>query len=115
MFYIMEQMNTTSLGEFELAVLVSLVALDDAYGASIRREVSRRLGRDCTVGAVYTTLQRLEDKALITSWTSDSTPVRGGRARRCYSLTPRGNRAMRHAAEIREQLWKGVKLGMRTV
>jgi DNA-binding PadR family transcriptional regulator len=102
-------MTASSLGEFELAVLVSLAALDDAYGAAIRREVSRRLDRDCTVGAVYTTLQRLEDKRLIASWTSDPTPVRGGRSRRCYRVTPNGERALRAARESRERLWKGVQ------
>ena len=106
-------MTTPSLGEFELAVLLSLASLDDAYGASIRREVSRRLGRDCTVGAVYTTLQRLEDKHLITSWTSDPTPVRGGRSRRCYTVTPAGDRALRTARETRERLWKGVNVDWR--
>jgi PadR family transcriptional regulator PadR len=109
MFYIMVQMSPASLGEFELAVLVSLTAIDDAYGASIRREVSRRLERDCTVGAVYTTLQRLEDKALVASWTSEPTPVRGGRSRRCYRITPAGNRALRAAGRERDRLWRGVE------
>jgi PadR family transcriptional regulator PadR len=114
MFYIMVQMKTSTLGDFELAILLSLASLDDdAYGASIRREVSRRLGRECTVGAVYTTLQRLEDKALLTSWTSEPTPVRGGRARRCYKLTPAGDRALRAARTVRERLWKGVAIDWR--
>ena len=69
-------MTPSTLGDFELAVLVSLTALDDAYGASIRRQLSARLGRDCTVGAVYTSLQRLEEKRFITSWTTEPIPVR---------------------------------------
>ena len=101
-------MTEPTIGDFELAVLLSLAALDEAYGASIRREVSRRLGRECSVGAVYTTLQRLEEKRLISSWTSDPTPVRGGRARRCYEITPAGDRALRSARATRERLWKGV-------
>jgi DNA-binding PadR family transcriptional regulator len=109
MFYIMVHMQPPSLGEFELAVLLSLTTLDDAYGAAIRREVSRRLGRDCTVGAVYTTLQRLQDKGLITSWTSDPTPVRGGRARRCYRSTPAGDKSLSAARETQQRLWKGVR------
>jgi PadR family transcriptional regulator PadR len=106
-------MTTVSLGEFELAVLVTLASLDDAYGAAIRREVSRRLGRECAVGAVYTTLQRLEEKRLITSWMSSPTPVRGGRSRRCYKITPAGGRALREARTIRERLWSGVKTDWR--
>ena len=108
MFYIIGHMTT--LGDFELAVLLSLAALDDAYGASIRREVSRRLGRECTVGAVYTTLQRLEQKELVTSWTSDPTPVRGGRSRRCYKATAAGARALRDARSTQDRLWKGVSV-----
>src|ERR1043166_2720208 len=102
-------MTAAPLGDFELAVLLSVVAIDDAYGAAIRREVSRRLGRDCTVGAVYTTLQRLEDKRLVTSWMTEPTPVRGGRARRGYRVTAAGDRALRAARETRERLWKGVR------
>src|SRR3954469_4494165 len=104
-----------TIGDFELAVLVSLAALDDAYGAAIRREVSRRLGRDCTVGAVHTTLQRLEEKGLVTSWTSDPTPVRGGRARRCYKATRVGERALRDAHAVRERLWVGVLVPRRSI
>lgn len=112
MFYILVLiMTAATIGDFELAVLVSLAALDDAYGASIRREVSRRLGRDCTVGAVYTTLQRLEEKGCIESWTSDPTPVRGGRSRRCYRLTSGGSRALVTARAERERLWMGVEAG----
>jgi PadR family transcriptional regulator, regulatory protein PadR len=101
-------MTGPTIGEFELAVLVSLASLDDAYGAAIRREVSRRLGRDCAVGAVYTTLQRLEEKRFISSWTSEPTPVRGGRSRRCYEVTPGGTRAIREARAQRERLWRGL-------
>lgn len=104
-------MTQPRIADYELAVLLSLAALDDPYGASIRRELSARLGRDCTVGSVYTTLQRLEDKGFITSSTSAPTPVRGGRARRCYAITPDGDRALRAARATRERLWKGVAFG----
>ena len=106
-------MRPPPLVDFELAVLLSLVALEDAYGASIRREVSDRLGRECTVGAVYTTLQRLEGKKLVTSWTSDPTPVRGGRARRCYRITALGERSLGAARQAREKLWAGLGADMR--
>src|SRR5436190_7516203 len=106
-------MTAAPLGDFELAILLSLVAVDDAYGVAIRREVSRRLGRDCTVGAVYTTLQRLEGKRLIRSWASDPTPVRGGRSRRCYEILPSGDRALRQARATRERLWSGVRVDTR--
>src|ERR687890_694621 len=88
-------MTPQSLGEFELAVLLCVSLLgDDAYGASVRRSVSARLDRECSVGAVYTTLQRLEDKGLVESWVSDPTPVRGGRAKRCFAVTAAGTRVI---------------------
>lgn len=113
MFYILAQMTLTPLPDFELAVLLSLASLYEPYGASIRREVSRRLERDCSVGAVYTTLQRLEDKGFIASHMSDPTPVRGGRSRRNYAITPDGSRALRAARVARERLWKGVGAALR--
>jgi PadR family transcriptional regulator PadR len=107
MFYIVKLMTSRPIGEFELAVLLCVNSVgDDAYGASIRRAVSQRLNRDCSVGAVYTTLQRLEDKGLVKSWTSDPTPVRGGRSRRCFAVTGAGNQAIRSAQTTLRRLWR---------
>jgi PadR family transcriptional regulator PadR len=97
-----------SIGEFELAVLLCVGALrDDAYGVAVRGAVSTRLGRDCSIGAVYTTLQRLENKGLVRSRTGDPTPVRGGRGKRCFSLTAAGQRTIRHAQATAQRLWSG--------
>jgi DNA-binding PadR family transcriptional regulator len=74
----------------------------------VRTEVSRRLERDCALGAIYTTLQRLEEKGFVRSWTSSPTPVRGGRSKRCYKVTAVGARALATAREARERLWKGI-------
>src|SRR5688500_11634583 len=99
-------MASRSIGEFELAVLLCVGLLgDDAYGVAVRVVVSKRLGRDCSVGAVYTTLQRLENKGLVRSWTSDPTPVRGGRSRRCFAMTGAGNQAIRGAQTTVRRLW----------
>lgn len=101
-------MAPRSVGEFELAVLLCVSLLgDSAYGAEVRRAVSQRLNRDCSVGAVYTTLQRLEDKGLVESWASDPTPVRGGRAKRYFRMTAAGNRAIRDAQATLRRLWSG--------
>lgn len=102
-----------ALGDFELAVLVALVALDEPYGAAIRREVSSRLGRECAVGAVYVTLQRLEDKGLVSSHMTDPLPIRGGRSRRSYRLTKDGERALLAARAVRDRLWQGVPVKAR--
>ncbi|HVE77550.1 MAG TPA: PadR family transcriptional regulator [Gemmatimonadaceae bacterium] len=102
-------MPPTALGDLELAVLLSVARLgDDAYGGSVRRDVSQRAGHDYSVGAVYTTLQRLEDKGFLRSWMGEPTPVRGGRARRCFRVTATGARALERAREVRNALWRGV-------
>ncbi|MEP6834360.1 MAG: helix-turn-helix transcriptional regulator, partial [Gemmatimonas sp.] len=104
MYYIVVHMSEHTLGDFEFAVLLTLSTLEDAYGAVIQRALSERLQREVAVGAVYTTLQRLEDKALLRSWMSEATPVRGGRARRCYALLPAATRALRASRLARERL-----------
>jgi PadR family transcriptional regulator, regulatory protein PadR len=104
-------MTPRSIGEFELAVLLSVGLLrDEAYGVAVRGAVSKRLGRECSIGAVYTTLQRLENKGFVESWTADPTPVRGGRAKRFFALTAAGDRAIRHAQATAQRLWSGSKL-----
>ena len=89
-------MSLPALGDFETAVLLAVVRLhDEAYGVRIRQDVSARTGRDCTLGALYTALQRLEDGALVTSWSCDPTRARGGRPKRRYRVTGLGDEALR--------------------
>ena len=86
------------LGDFEQLVLMGVLRLgDDAYGASIRQEIHARSGRDVSINAVYTTLDRLESKGLLRSWVGDPTPQRGGRRRKFYALRPAGSAALRQA------------------
>lgn len=82
------------LGEFEyLVIAVSARLGDEAYGASIRHELGQAIGRPCSIGALYTTLDRLEAKSLIKTWMGNSTAERGGRARRMVSVTNAGLQA----------------------
>ena len=86
------------LGDFEQLVLMGVLRLeDDAYGAAIRQEIHARSGRDVSINAVYTTLDRLESKGLLRSWTGEPTPQRGGRRRKFYALRPAGVVALRQA------------------
>src|SRR3954452_11617447 len=87
-----------ALGDFEQLVLFGVRRLEDgAYGAAIRQEIHARSGRDVSINAVYTTLDRLESKGLLRSWTGEQTPQRGGRGRKFYALRPNGVVALRQA------------------
>jgi len=82
------------LGEFEYLLLAAAARLgDDAYGAAIRQEVEDLTGRRCSIGALYTTLDRLETKGFVETWMGDPTPQRGGRPKRMVRVTAEGIRA----------------------
>ena len=99
------------LGSFEQLVLLAVAQLaGDGYGVTIRREIERRTGRTVTVGAVYATLDRLEDKGYVLSWEGEATPRRGGRARRHFKLKPAGARALRASRRALERMWEGLEL-----
>jgi PadR family transcriptional regulator PadR len=90
-----------ALGSFEQVVLTAVVALDDnAYGVTIHAKVEELAHPQAvSLGAVYVTLDRLEDKGLLVSRLLDPTPERGGRAKRCYRLEALGERALHESAE----------------
>ncbi len=109
LFYRLVLMTALRLGTLELAALLAVARLgDEAYGLAVRADLSDRTGRDHSVGAVYTTLQRLEDKGLLRSRTSEPLPVRGGRSRRHFTVTGAGARALREAERNAAALWAGV-------
>ena len=79
------------LGEFEYLLITAAATLgDDAYGASIREEIETATGRKCSIGALYTTIDRLEKKGLIRTWMGEATTERGGRAKRMVQVMPKG-------------------------
>jgi PadR family transcriptional regulator, regulatory protein PadR len=82
------------LGEFEYLMLSAVARLgEEAYGLAIRQEIEDATGRSCSLGALYTTLDRLEAKDLIKTWMGDPTPQRGGRPKRMVRVTAKGERA----------------------
>src|SRR3984957_15353733 len=88
------------LGEFEYLLITAAARLgDDAYGASIREDIEATTGRRCSIGALYTTIDRLEAKGLLKTWMSDATPQRGGRAKRMVRVTPKGTHAAKEFYE----------------
>jgi DNA-binding PadR family transcriptional regulator len=82
------------LGEFEYLLLTAAARLgEEAYGAAIRQEVAEITNRRCSIGALYTTLDRLEGKGLIKTWMGPPTPQRGGRPKRMVRVTAKGIQA----------------------
>lgn len=95
--------------DFEQQVLLAVWRLDEeAYGASVRDEIENRTGREVTQGAVYVTLVRLEKKGMLRSRMSDPTPIRGGKAKRCFEILPAGIEGLRAARDVMDSLWEGL-------
>ena len=98
------------LGTFEQAVLLAILRLaDKAYGRAILQEIETRLGRDVAAGAVHATLERLENKGLVTSRLGSGTPIRAGRPRRYYQVASEGIAALNDARATVEHLWRGLR------
>jgi DNA-binding PadR family transcriptional regulator len=98
------------LGEFEYAVLLSVLHLDhEAYAVLIRELIEQRTGRPVARGALYTGLDRLEAKGCLKSRMGDPSDERGGKARRYYSVTAAGMKALRATHEALSSLTKGLE------
>ena len=111
MFYDSEEMPRGDLlGSLEHVVLLAVVHLkDEAYGMTVRREIEDRTGRSLSIGAVYATLERLEGKGLVSSYTGEPTPERGGRAKRHFRVEAEGLRALRASQEAIRKMSAGLK------
>jgi PadR family transcriptional regulator, regulatory protein PadR len=97
------------MGKFEEAVLLTVARLrGEGYGVTIRCDLSERLKRDVSFGAVYATLERLEAKGYISSRFGEATPERGGKAKRHYRLETSGARALSVARAQSDSLWAGL-------
>jgi PadR family transcriptional regulator PadR len=108
---VVEIPGIASLGEFEQVVLLAVLRLrDNAYGVSIRQEIAACTERDPAPGALYTTLDRLEEKGYVTSRLGDPTPQRGGRAKRYFTVTATGVEAVSRAQRSYQRLLKGLRL-----
>ncbi len=95
-----------TLGEFERAVLLAVARLDDnAYGMRIRQELESRLKRTVSIGAVYTTLDRMQDKGFVSSRLGEPTAERGGRAKKFFKVEAPGIKALEHSRDVATALW----------
>jgi DNA-binding PadR family transcriptional regulator len=103
------------LGSLEHVVLLAVVHLgDDAYGMTVRREIESRTGRNLSIGAIYATLERVEAKGLVSSYTGEPTAQRGGRAKRHFRLTAEGLRALRSSQDALKKMTAGLRPGWKT-
>lgn len=103
------------LGELEQVVMLALMRTGrEAYGVPVRDEVQRCTGRDLTLGTVYKTLERLEEKGFAESWTGEPTPQRGGRRKRYYKVTGAGRAALRQSLGALRRLAIGLDVGLET-
>ena len=97
------------LTRIEEVILLAVHRLgDDAYGVTIRQEVEQLMGKSYSVGAIYVPLDRMAERGWLTTETGQPTAVRGGRAKRFYTLTPAGKQALLAAKQLHEKLWSGI-------
>jgi len=98
------------LGEFETLVLMAILRLGDAaYGMRIHLELQERADRRCSLGALYTTLDRLQEKGYVSSWVGEATPERGGRAKKYFQLSAHGASALRQAYSATRRMAAGLE------
>jgi PadR family transcriptional regulator, regulatory protein PadR len=96
------------LGEFEYVLITAAASLgEDAYGVAIREEIEAVLKRRCSIGALYTTIDRLEGKGLLKTWTGEATPQRGGRGKRMVRVTPLGVREAKEFYDAVQRISRG--------
>lgn len=101
------------LGEFEELVLLTIASLgDDAYGVSIKESIEKMSDREISIGALHSTITRLEEKTLIKSWLGGATHERGGRSKRYFELTHQGKVALNTTKNLRDELWKQSKVNL---
>lgn len=102
-------MKGTNLGEFEeLLLLIVLILQEDAYVLNIREELKSQINRSISMGALHTTLSRLEKKEFLQSDMGGATKERGGRRKRIYELTGAGKDALNEVKDLRANLWNQV-------
>ena len=99
----------TYLSDFELIIMLVVLRLgDNAYGVPVAREIEQLTNRDVKLGSIYASLERLEEKGLVVSELGESTPERGGRAKRYFHVTKQGMRLVRDTQQTLIKLWRGV-------
>lgn len=101
------------LGEFEELVLLTIATLgEEAYGVSIQQDIENRCNRSISIGALHSTITRLEEKGFLKSWLGGATAERGGRSKRYYEITQAGKKAVAETKSLRDELWDLSKINL---
>ncbi len=102
-------MGKFQIGEFEEIVLLTVGVLHgNAYGFTIKLDIEKRIGRSVSVGALQTTLRRLEKKGYLSSKLGEATKTRGGRPKLYFTITAYGKKAIADVKQTRDQLWEAL-------
>jgi PadR family transcriptional regulator, regulatory protein PadR len=101
------------IGEFEELVLLTIASLGEgAYGVGIKEDIEKRADRSISIGALHSTITRLEEKGFIKSWLGEPTEERGGRRKRFFELTHSGKESLHEIKALRDELWKASKANL---
>jgi DNA-binding PadR family transcriptional regulator len=101
-------MIETKIGDFEetLMLIVGIIGDEDAYAFRISKAFEQRTGREVSIGAIHSTLDRLETKGFVKSTLKNATSQRGDRMKRIFSITALGKRVLKDSMEFKIELWK---------
>ena len=106
-------MKGDRLGEFEELTLLAICAVSasggDVYGVPVQQFVEKTTGRDVTMGAVYSALDRLEDKGYVRSMMGEAAQKRGGKAKRLFEATALGLKVVKDVRRVRERIWSQIE------
>lgn len=102
-------MKENQLGEFEEIVMLTVgVLYDEAYGVALKNEIEERVKRRVSIGALQSTLRRLERKGFLDSRLGEPDKERGGKPKRFFRITAYGKKALMHSKEVRLRLWDSI-------
>ena len=101
-------MKETRLGDFEevIMLLIGILGDESSYALKISEEFKSQTGRSVSIGAVHSTLSRLEDKGFLESAMGEATAERGGRRKRIYTITAFGQRVLKESRDFKVSLWQ---------
>ncbi len=106
-------LSRNNLGEFEEIVMLTIGVLGEgAYALAIKTEIEKRLNRSVSMGALHTGLYRLEEKGFLKSRLGEPTNVRGGKPKRFFQVTAKGQRVLTEAMTSRQSLWNDIPQGV---